>query len=130
LIDIDNFKSINDTYGHRIGDIVLARVADVIRTSLAPSDVGSRYGGEEFALLLFEQTLEEAYRLVEKIRQRISTISHEELAGDHVTVSIGLRSYEYALSKETLFELVDAHLYQAKHQGKNQTVSPLSATRP
>lgn len=122
LIDIDNFKKINDTYGHRVGDIILARVSRVIREQLAPSDVGARYGGEEFALLLFEQSFEEAYRLVEKIRHRISLLPHEELGGKHVTVSVGLHSYARELTKEQLFETVDAYLYQAKRGGKNRTV--------
>lgn len=125
LIDIDSFKKINDTYGHRVGDIILARVARVIREQLAPSDIGARYGGEEFALLLFEQSFEEAHRLVDKIRHRISLLSHEELGGKHVTVSIGLHSYSRELTKEQLFEIADVYLYQAKRGGKNRTVVPM-----
>ncbi len=123
LIDIDNFKMINDKYGHRTGDIILARVGKVIREMISPADIAARYGGEEFAILLFEKTFEEAAELTEKIRLRLSDTPHEEMAGGVVTVSIGLGSYAKGTSKEKLFEEVDALLYTAKRSGKNKLMA-------
>ncbi|CAI6049069.1 GGDEF domain-containing protein [Cohnella sp. JJ-181] len=123
LIDIDNFKSINDTFGHRVGDSVLAAVARVIKDRISPADIASRYGGEEFALLLFEQSFDEAYALVERIRAELAKTTHPELEGRAVTVSAGLKNYSNAMSKERLFEEADALLYEAKRTGKNKVAS-------
>ncbi|WNS41097.1 GGDEF domain-containing protein [Paenibacillus sp. MMS20-IR301] len=124
LIDIDNFKQINDKYGHRTGDLVLARVARVIREYISPADIAARYGGEEFAILLFEKGFEEAFVLMDWIRQQLSETFHEEMEGTAVTVSIGLKSYSEGTTKERLFEDVDNLLYTAKHSGKNKTLTP------
>lgn len=123
LIDIDNFKSVNDTFGHRVGDTILATVARVIKDRISPADIASRYGGEEFALLLFEQSFEEAYALVDGIRAELAKSPHPELDGRAVTVSVGLKSYSNAFSKEKLFEDADALLYEAKRTGKNKVAS-------
>lgn len=123
LIDIDNFKAINDTFGHRTGDTVLADVARVIRERISPADIAARYGGEEFALLLFEQTFEDAYGLVDRIRAEIAETGHAELQGRTVTISAGIKSYSSTSSKKSLFEDVDALLYAAKRSGKNKVVS-------
>ncbi|KAF4325669.1 hypothetical protein G195_000734 [Phytophthora kernoviae 00238/432] len=85
LIDIDNFKSINDTYGHRVGDVILERVSLVIQENVTSSDIAARYGGEEFALLMFEQSFEQAYALVEQIRKKIARLVHPELEGAYIT---------------------------------------------
>ncbi len=122
LIDIDNFKSINDSFGHRTGDIILARVGQLIKENMATNDVAARYGGEEFALLLFEKSPEEALQTLEKIRIQLSQLHHRELNGKAVTVSIGLKGYAAPLTKEQLFEGTDAYLYAAKNGGKNRTV--------
>ncbi|MEK3702022.1 GGDEF domain-containing protein [Paenibacillus sp. FSL R10-2199] len=129
LIDIDNFKRINDKYGHRTGDAVLARVAKVIKDNITPTDIASRYGGEEFAVLFFEKTYEEAYELADRVRQQLSETLHEELENTAVTVSIGLKSYSEGATKEQLFEEVDELLYTAKKSGKNTTLTPLQQTR-
>lgn len=126
LVDIDNFKQINDKYGHRTGDMVLARVAQIIKDHISPADIAARYGGEEFAILLFEKSFEEAYALIEQVRQELSHTSHEEMEQRAVTVSIGLQSYAEGISKEKLFEEVDHLLYTAKHSGKNKTLTPLT----
>ncbi|MEK0315688.1 GGDEF domain-containing protein [Cohnella sp. 56] len=125
LIDIDNFKTINDTFGHRVGDTVLSEVARVIKERISPADIAARYGGEEFALLLFEQTFEDAYNLVDRIRAEIAETGHAELQGRNVTISAGIKSYSSASSKESLFERVDALLYEAKRTGKNKVVSAM-----
>ncbi|HBU81839.1 MAG TPA: GGDEF domain-containing protein [Paenibacillus sp.] len=128
LIDIDNFKSINDTYGHRVGDVILERVSLVIQENVTSSDIAARYGGEEFALLMFEQSFEQAYALVEQIRKKIARLVHPELEGAYITVSVGLQSYSPNLSKDKLFEEVDACLYTAKRTGKNKTITSLESS--
>ncbi len=123
LLDIDNFKLINDTYGHQIGDKVLGTVAQVIQQHISSSDIAARYGGEEFALLIFDKTFEEAYALVENIRRHLEFLQWEELDKQTVTISIGLHSCEPGLNKEQLFEQVDQYLYHAKRSGKNKTIT-------
>lgn len=125
LIDIDDFKAINDTYGHRAGDVILEKVSLIIKENITSSDIAARYGGEEFAILVFEQSFEHAYAMVEQIRQKIAHMGHLELDGAFVTVSVGLKSYSPHLSKDKLFEEVDACLYAAKRTGKNKTVTAL-----
>lgn len=127
LLDIDHFKSVNDKFGHRTGDIVLARVAQVISEAIAPSDIAARYGGEEFAVLLFEKTLDQAFSSMETIRKRLEELQHEELHRKAVTISIGLRSFSRSDTKETLFEGADDLLYQAKRAGRNRTMAAGSA---
>ncbi|MCD1259649.1 GGDEF domain-containing protein [Paenibacillus athensensis] len=121
VMDIDNFKTINDTWGHAVGDIVLRRVAQQISELISPSEIIARYGGEEFALIFTEKPLEEAFATVEKIRLAIHGIAHPEMDGRQVSVSIGLTSYVQGQSKSDLFAESDALLYTAKRCGKNQT---------
>lgn len=127
LLDIDHFKSVNDKFGHRIGDIVLARVAQVIREAIEPTDIAARYGGEEFAILLFEKSFEQAFAIMESIRERLAELHHEELQHRVVTISIGLRSFSRLDTKEVMFEAADDLLYQAKRAGRNRTVAAVSA---
>ncbi len=127
LLDIDHFKSVNDKFGHRIGDIVLARVAQVIREAIEPTDIAARYGGEEFAVLLFEKNFEQAYSVMETVRERLASLHHEELHRKAVTISIGLRSFSRFDTKEAMFEAADDLLYQAKRAGRNRTVAAVSA---
>ncbi|WP_322923704.1 GGDEF domain-containing protein [Paenibacillus campi] len=126
LLDIDNFKLINDTYGHQIGDKVLETVAQIIQQHISSSDIAARYGGEEFALLIFDKSFEDAYTLVENIRRHLALLRWQELDNQTVTISIGLHSCEPGLSKEQLFEQVDQYLYHAKRSGKNQTITASS----
>ncbi|GGA52639.1 GGDEF domain-containing protein [Paenibacillus physcomitrellae] len=120
LLDIDNFKMVNDQYGHRAGDLILLHVSRIIRENLEPHDMAFRYGGEEFALLLYGKELHESYTVLETIRNRISETDFDELGGKAVTVSIGLKSYISGISRENLFEETDSLLYLAKRSGKNQ----------
>lgn len=122
LIDIDNFKTINDTFGHWVGDLILRRVAEGIRHSLAADDFAARYGGEEFAVIIADKSAEMAYRAAESIRLAIAGELHDELNGQPVTVSIGVCAYEPGLGKESLFKGADAALYKAKRSGKNRTI--------
>ncbi|NRD76774.1 diguanylate cyclase [Bacillus sp. BRMEA1] len=122
IIDIDNFKKVNDNYGHWVGDIVLKRVGDEIKGHVTSDDFVSRYGGEEFAVILTDKQTDAAYTLIEEMRDGISKMIHPELDNQAVTVSIGMCSYSKGLGKENFFKTTDECLYQAKRNGKNQTV--------
>ncbi|WP_129596681.1 GGDEF domain-containing protein [Anaerophilus nitritogenes] len=122
ILDIDNFKKINDEYGHRIGDIILERIGKIIKDNLSPNDFPFRYGGEEFAILFTDVNTAFAYMMVEKIRSIISNTCHKELNGQSITISIGLEYFQSGMDKKTLFENADAYLYLAKKRGKNRTV--------
>jgi len=131
LLDIDDFKSINDTYGHLAGDVVLASVARTAKERLPASGVAARYGGEEFALLLFEPDVGEAVRACEAIRIAVSQLVFEELGGKGATISVGVAAYEPGLDADAMFERADARLYEAKRLGKNRTAHvPEAAGQP
>ena len=131
MLDIDNFKIINDQYGHPVGDDVIRHIASTIRASLRHTDYPGRYGGEEFGIILPETDLEGAQVIAERLRQRIAdaVVCSQELTLKY-TVSLGVAS----LSKDTShasswLRQADNALYAAKHAGKNQVVcAPLSTT--
>lgn len=122
MMDLDNFKKINDTYGHQIGDEVLKEAAQVILTTCRKIDIPARYGGEEFIVVLPETTKENARILAERLRQRIERIqvklkNNETLSP---TVSVGLSAFpEHATEQNKIIECADMALYFAKHNGKN-----------
>lgn len=122
ILDIDNFKKVNDTYGHKAGDEVLRKVASIARSKTGSNDFVARYGGEEFVILFTEKSFQEVYDIVEDIRSSIASTGHDALRGLNVTVSIGLNPYTPGMGKEELFLNADAALYEAKHSGKNRTV--------
>ncbi|MFV0596905.1 diguanylate cyclase [Shewanella sp.] len=123
MLDIDFFKSVNDTYGHLGGDEVLKSVSNYLSAALRDSDCIGRYGGEEFQLLLPNTTLEVAERVLERLRKGIANLSVRfESADIKVTISIG-----YSLSKpdigiSALVNQADIALYQAKASGRNRVV--------
>lgn len=122
LIDIDNFKQINDTYGHWAGDQVLKRISATIRTHMTGDDFAFRYGGEEFAVILTDKTPGNAYDVLERIRRDVSDTLHEELGDRKASVSIGLQSYQPGMDRDRLFKDADDYLYEAKRTGKNRVV--------
>lgn len=120
-VDIDHFKTINDRFGHSAGDAVLVHTADLLKLTCRKGDVISRFGGEEFVVLLSETTLAESAAIAERIRQVISATEFTE-AG-HLTVSIGVAGLkDYASDYERLLMEADSALYQAKRQGRNRVV--------
>lgn len=123
MIDIDNFKTYNDTYGHDFGDIVLRKIADSISSSLHRStDLVSRFGGEEFVVLLPETDSEHALVIAEKIRTNILELDlkYNQTKTGIVTVSIGIEAFQgNKLNKNDLFKNSDIALYSAKNNGKN-----------
>jgi diguanylate cyclase (GGDEF)-like protein len=129
MLDIDNFKQVNDTYGHQQGDVVLREVARVLKESSRAIDLPARYGGEELAVVLPGTDLEGAYDLAERVREGIEALEFplEDETGERRTIRITASLGAAALGDgiEDMRELVaaaDAALYRAKRAGKNQTV--------
>ena len=123
MLDIDDFKKINDTYGHDVGDLVLKRLADVIRSNTRKSDIPARFGGEEFIILLPTTNTEGALLVAERIRRDFKS-SGVRLNGDVVmtTVSIGLATLTEEDSLDELIKKADEALYRAKRTGKDKVV--------
>ena len=117
MIDIDNFKLINDTFGHVAGDTVLSQMGKLLMDSLRKDDAPVRYGGEEFAVLAPQTNLLQTYRVAEKLRERIA--SHDFGIGASVTVSIGGTLHYPSETAEEFIHRADLALYDAKRQGKN-----------
>jgi len=127
MLDIDNFKQVNDTYGHLQGDLVLQEVARVLRQSSREIDEPARYGGEEMAVALPQTDLEGAYQFAERVRHAVETLEMPLLTGDgslKVTASFGVASLATAehADKASLVAAADGALYEAKRTGKNRTV--------
>lgn len=122
--DIDDFKTINDSYGHDFGDRVLVRLAQIMRVSCRDIDYYARIGGEEFAVLLPETDRESGEKAMERFRQEVAdeTFTAPDGTTHSVTISIGLASLDKRLVDESeLLAEADKALYQSKEQGKNQT---------
>lgn len=117
LLDIDFFKSVNDTNGHNVGDAVLKELALILRASVRSSDVVVRWGGEEFIVFTPKTTLEQAQQLAETIRDNVksTTFSH----GRQLTASFGVTSFEENDELETLIQRADRALYRAKELGRD-----------
>ncbi len=123
MIDIDNFKKFNDTYGHLAGDSVLRQIAQLFVKSLRSIDIVYRYGGEEFTVLCPEQNKDDTLIIAERILEKVSSekFQIDQDTYEQLTVSIGVASYpKNTESKEDLIEKADKALYKAKNLGKNQ----------
>ncbi|HJP31780.1 MAG TPA: diguanylate cyclase [Candidatus Latescibacteria bacterium] len=125
LVDIDHFKKVNDTYGHQVGDLVLAETADIIRQQMRKEDLLARYGGEEFAVMLPHTDRLGAAILAERVREAIA--EHKFVvpsATVSITISMGLASFPLDEVEDdfSLLKLTDRRLYEAKRSGRNQTV--------
>jgi diguanylate cyclase (GGDEF)-like protein len=125
LIDIDHFKKINDTYGHPVGDLVLARVAKMLADSVRKIDVVARYGGEEFAIIMEGADAAGARLLAERIRLDVEKESFASEKGTfQITLSLGIAGVpEDTHDKKILVERADQALYFAKHNGRNRTMT-------
>jgi diguanylate cyclase (GGDEF)-like protein len=125
LTDIDHFKSVNDTYGHPVGDKVLKRVAVVLGQGARRTDIVSRYGGEEFAVLMEETDRVGARHIAERIRTAVEAeIFHTEHGQFKSTISLGIATYpDDATVKAKLTECADQALYTAKRGGRNRSVA-------
>ena len=122
MIDIDNFKKINDMYGHLVGDTVLKEIAKVIKENVREIDSVARLGGEEFAVIFPETDKAAAITVAERIRSKVSQKmirAFDEVLG--VTISVGVAAFpQNTLYPDVLMEIADKALYQAKTSGKNQ----------
>jgi len=130
IFDIDFFKRINDALGHLIGDKVLKRFADIIKSGIRASDILARYGGEEFIILLPETPVEETHVLIERVRKRIEATTFEvEKCSIRITASFGidgllLKKKPQQKPEQILSEMVanaDHAMYASKHAGRNKT---------
>ena len=118
ILDIDDFKKVNDTYGHLTGDAVLHSMGVMLKKVLRRNDIIARYGGEEFAVLISQQeSLRKTVKIAEKIRKSIADMAEPNLP--RITVSVGCTAYIAGEAYEQLFERADQALYDAKRSGKN-----------
>lgn len=121
MLDLDHFKSINDGFGHMIGDEVLKAIVQQIKTCIRQTDICFRYGGEEFVVLLNNANLANARLIAERIRMTISDLSIETNKGRlQVTISSGLAMLKEGDTEASILERADKALYQAKHSGRNK----------
>ncbi|MGE9551430.1 GGDEF domain-containing protein [Erwinia amylovora] len=125
ILDVDYFKRVNDVYGHATGDVVLVKIADIIRENLRSDDVLGRFGGEEFVLLIDINTLEEGVECCERIRHAVERTVFTSLDNDsfNVTLSLGVAYYNPDISLQENIIVADRALYQSKNSGRNRTTS-------
>lgn len=129
MIDVDFFKSVNDNHGHVAGDLVLKTIAGTIKSALREYDIASRYGGEEFSILLPYTKIEEAFSVAQRLRQAVEStvidISQETSSQNtriNVTISIGIYQYQKGDNAQDLYQNADKALYEAKTHGRNKVV--------
>jgi diguanylate cyclase (GGDEF)-like protein len=130
MLDLDDFKSVNDTYGHQQGDVVLKHIARVLRDSSREADTAARYGGEEMALILPHTDLAGSYAIAERVRTAIESLHIPRLDGEgilRITASLGVASSAEG-DKDSLISEADGALYAAKRGGKNRTITSEAET--
>jgi diguanylate cyclase (GGDEF)-like protein/PAS domain S-box-containing protein len=125
MLDIDEFKKVNDTHGHQVGDAVLQQVAAVLKASLRETDIIGRLGGEEFGMLLPNTPLHDAALLAERIRQSIADMllqtPGDALIGSSITISIGAAAFTTEMTSiDDLLRNADTAMYRAKNSGRNR----------
>jgi len=120
MIDIDDFKTVNDAFGHQVGNEVLRRVSSSVKSTIRKADIAARYGGEEFAIVMPETNMQNASVAAERLRKAIE----EEFVKDRkrfaITISIGVTDYKPGMNKYQLVRSADEALYKAKGEGKNR----------
>ena len=132
IVDIDKFKTINDTWGHYFGDIVIKRLSLTLAPLIGERDLLSRFGGEEFVVVFWDCTLEQGWQRLDAMRQAFCAIPFEVKPGDtrHFSFSGGVAAYPEYKSENELFLRADAMLYEAKQGGRNQIcVVPLTNSK-
>lgn len=125
MLDLDDFKNVNDYYGHAMGDTVLKQVVDSIASCIRQTDMCFRYGGEEFLVMLASADSTDAHRIAERIRVAINKVrfEHKKKGSFNITASIGSATLYPSDSMHTLTERADVALYKAKNNGRNQVVT-------
>jgi diguanylate cyclase (GGDEF)-like protein len=131
MIDIDDFKTINDNFGHLAGDVVIKDTAEILKRSVRVFDICTRFGGEEFAIVMPDSDGDDAVGSAERIRQRIEEYQSLDLGGMRITASIGVAVSTEEMTVRELIAHADQALYSAKQAGKNQvrTLTPTDARR-
>ena len=121
MIDLDRFKNINDTYGHDAGDRALVSISHFLKKNIRDLDAISRYGGEEFVMLLPDADKDGAFGLAERLREELAAIKLDNLPP--ITVSLGIATYPTdGTEVEDLIRKADAAMYEAKRAGRNNSV--------
>ncbi len=120
MLDIDDFKKVNDTYGHVTGDKVLKEIGSIIRDSIRETDFAGRYGGEEFLVVLVGCDSEKAKEVVERLLSRVRKNNWKNLGVGKITMSAGIAEYREGVSVIELVEMADKALYKAKRSGKDR----------
>lgn len=122
LVDVDHFKTVNDTYGHEAGNIALKHVADILRGEVRTTDIVCRYGGEEFAMIFPETHLNLAVKVADRIREQIAS-QVIEIGDDEVNLTVSMGASVYmktsVIDLEDFVDSVDKYLYEAKQSGRN-----------
>jgi diguanylate cyclase (GGDEF)-like protein len=122
MFDIDFFKNINDTYGHDIGDEVLRNISKIVKHHLRETDTLSRWGGEEFMILLSETDLGSSMGKIESLREKIQNSALSDIIKDNITASFGITEFKFDDTKDVLLKRVDIALYDAKNSGRNKVI--------
>lgn len=134
MLDVNNFKHFNDTYGHMAGDTVLKQIAQLIRETSRPHDVLARYGGDEFLVLLPNTDPDQAARFVDELRERVGRVGFAEPGTDRVipyTISVGQATYPHDTEKrQSLIEAADRQMYVAKRAGQGSKPAVGRGARP
>jgi diguanylate cyclase (GGDEF)-like protein len=123
MLDLDHFKSINDAYGHEVGNIVLSHISDLIRKTVRRLDIPCRYGGEEFTIILPDTTLRQGVRFANRLRLIIENSpvkASDALLGIEASFGVDVYTRGDQLTEKEFIEEVDAYLYLAKQEGRNR----------
>lgn len=123
FFDIDYFKSVNDTHGHDIGDVVLRKISETIQNTLRTGDTAARWGGEEIVVSLLGANEKDTVVKAEEIRTMVKGLVFPEAPDLHLTISAGVASSEKGLNFPELVKRADLALYSAKHSGRNKVVA-------
>jgi two-component system cell cycle response regulator len=124
VMDVDNFKLVNDTYGHDAGDRFLMHIAEIVKKDLRPTDFACRFGGDEFSVIMPSSTLNDSFSIAKRIQTSVAKLAsalYTDLE-QPLTTSFGLATYEEhtPMNVDTFFKQADLELYEAKKAGKNQ----------
>lgn len=131
MIDLDDFKSFNDNFGHKVGDLVLTEMAELLKSNIRMEDIACRFGGEEFCIICPDTGLTDGYALAEKLRNKVSQLNLEECGNTlgQVTISTGISIYpNNGVNVQQLLIAADEALYCAKRDGRNTTIASKNYT--